>query len=97
MLVERIFQYPTHRVGFGLLPQRNFLADCLTQIRILLMDVSIVRVSKACGDLMDRGWPVRLEGLFRISFKRAAPQILIAPAFLHQWLWPESRYLAAIR
>ena len=39
------FQSPTHFVGFGKLRQRNLFADCPTQFRILLMDVSIVRVA----------------------------------------------------
>src|SRR5712692_9935302 len=65
MFVEGFFQSPTHFVGFGKLRQRNLFADCPTQFRILLMDVSIVRVSKARGHLMNRGRPVRLERLFQ--------------------------------
>src|ERR1017187_8044866 len=65
MFVEGVFQSPTYFVGFGLLRQRDLFADCPTQLRILLMEVSVVRVSKASGHLMNRGRPVRLERLLQ--------------------------------
>src|SRR5260370_29359885 len=65
MFVEGVFQSPAHFVWFVLLRQRDLFADCPIQFRILLMDVTVVRVSKAHGNLMRRGRPVGFERLLQ--------------------------------
>jgi hypothetical protein len=65
MLAERFFQGPSHSVRFAFFRQRDLRADCTTQVGIILTDISVIRVTKACSNLMDRGRPVRFERLFQ--------------------------------
>ena len=80
--MEGVFQSPTYFVAFGLLRQRDLFADCPTQFRILLMEVSVVRVSKASGDLMNRGRPVRTGA--------TAPRSPSTGQLRKSWLLPAS-------
>jgi len=95
-LIERAFQCLANSQRTNSLHPRYSLADCRAQRRKFLTNVSVVRVAKFCGDLMDRCGVNRFEGLFQDFLQSSDFANPGRSRLLHQWLWPDCLCRAAI-